>query len=107
MPASPIQSETVRRPGARPLVTLRRGETEIEDGCQAENAYGTYLHGVFDGEGVALRLAETLAEKRGVTLAAAPVSEAQYKQTQYDKLADTVRASLDMALVYRILEENA
>ena len=99
--------ETVRRPGARPLVTLRRGETEIEDGCQAENAYGTYLHGVFDGEGVAPRLAETLAEKRGVTLAAAPLSEAQYKQTQYDKLADTVRASLDMALVYRILEENA
>ena len=99
--------ETVRRPGARPLLTLRHGAHEIEDGCQAENVYGTYLHGVFDGEGVALRLAGALAEKRGLCLTETPMSEAQYKETQYEKLAETVRASLDMALIYRILEGKA
>ena len=29
-----------------------------------------------------------------------------YKETQYDKLAETVREALDMDLIYRILEEG-
>ena len=30
----------------------------------------------------------------------------EYKQQQYDKLADVIRTSMDMDLVYRILEEG-
>ena len=37
----------------------------------------------------------------------AALDTAQYKETQYDKLADTVRNALDMDLIYRILEGNA
>ena len=29
-----------------------------------------------------------------------------YKQEQYDKLADVMRANLDMDLIYRIVEEG-
>ena len=49
--------ETVRDASAKPLIRLRRREGEIEDGCQTENAFGTYLHGVFDArlQGAAVR----------------------------------------------------
>lgn len=99
--------ETTLRAGALPLQTLRRGQSEILDGCQAENVYGTYLHGVFDAPGVAARLAGALAARKGVTLGAAAQDEAVYRQAQYDKLADTVRNALDIKLIYRILEGNA
>lgn len=99
--------ETTLRAGALPLQTLRRGQSEILDGCQAENVYGTYLHGVFDAPGVAARLAGALAARKGVTLGAAAQDEAAYRQAQYDKLADTVRNALDIKLIYRILEGNA
>ena len=99
--------DTCLRPGAQPFQTLTRGETETPDGCQGENAYGTYQHGVFDDAAVASRLIGLLAARKGVTLDAAALDTAQYKETQYDKLADTVRNALDMDLIYRILEGNA
>ena len=99
--------DTCLRPGAQPFQTLTRGETETPDGCQGENAYGTYQHGVFDDAAVASRLIGLLAARKGVTLDAAALDTTQYKETQYDKLADTVRNALDMDLIYRILEGNA
>ena len=99
--------DTCLHPGAQPFQTLTRGETETPDGCQGENAYGTYQHGVFDDAAVASRLIGLLAARKGVTLDAAALDTAQYKETQYDKLADTVRNALDMDLIYRILEGNA
>ena len=57
--------ETVRDASAKPLVRLLRREGEIEDGCQTENAFGTYLHGVFDAPEAALRTAQALAKKEG------------------------------------------
>ena len=98
--------QTTRAPDARALQTLWRGEIEVEDGCQAKNAYGTYQHGVFDSPAVATRLVRALAARKGVTLDVAACDRARYKEEQYDKLAAVVRASLDMARVYRILEEK-
>ena len=101
--------ETTRAAGAQPLVQLTRaGQAPVWDGCQAENAYGTYLHGVFDAAGVATALAQALAARKGVTLAdASAYDDKRYKEEQYDRLADTVRQSLDMDLIYRILEGKA
>ena len=48
-----------------------------------------------------------LAEKKGVTLDAEAFDMQRYKEAQYDKLADTVRQSLDMQQIYRILEGKA
>ncbi|MDO4270179.1 MAG: cobyric acid synthase [Eubacteriales bacterium] len=99
--------ETKRRAGAKPLQTLRRGDETVLDGCQAENVYGTYLHGIFDAPDIAARLASALAAKKGVSLNAAACDTARYKEGQYDKLADAVRRALDMELIYRILEGKA
>ena len=99
--------ETVRDASAKPLVRLLHREGEIEDGCQTENAFGTYLHGVFDAPEAALRTAQALAKKKGVTLTGEALDTHAYKEQQYDKLADSVRKSLDMEWIYRIIEGKA
>ena len=97
--------ETTRAADAQPLIRLSRaGQPPIADGCQAGNAYGTYLHGVFDAPGVAQALAQALAVRKGVMLADTAYDTEQYKEEQYGRLADTVRQSLDMQLIYRIME---
>ena len=99
--------ETTRRNGAAPLTRLMRTDgTETADGCQAENAYGTYLHGVFDAPGVALRMMQALADRCGVQLDGAVQDAAACREQQYDLLADTVRQALDMEQIYRMLEET-
>ena len=44
------------------------------------------------------------AKKKGVTLTGEALDTHAYKEQQYDKLADSVRKSLDMDWVYRIME---
>ena len=99
--------ETVRDADAQPFVTLKHGEHEVPDGCVTENACGTYLHGVFDAPEAAQRLAQALAERKGVTLEGAAEDPAVYRERQYDLLADTVRRSLDMQRIYDIMEGKA
>ena len=99
--------ETVRDADAQPFVTLKHGEREVPDGCVTENACGTYLHGVFDAPEAAQRLAQALADRKGVTLEGAAEDPAVYRERQYDLLAATVRRSLDMQRIYDIMEGKA
>lgn len=99
--------ETTLLDGAKPMQKLTRGDQTVLDGCQYKNAYGSYLHGIFDAQQVIERLVRALAEKKGVTLDAEAFDMQRYKEAQYDKLADTVRQSLDMQQIYRILEGKA
>lgn len=99
--------ETVRAQDAKPLIRLERmGQAPVWDGCQAGNAYGTYLHGVFDAPEVAHWLAQAVAHQKGVALTGGAPHVEQYKEAQYDLLADTVRQALDMEKIYQILEEQ-
>ena len=71
------------------------------------NVYGSYIHGLFDGDGIAQAVVRALFEKRGLTFDEDTVFDVRaYRETQYDKLAEAVRGALDMDLVYRILEEG-
>ena len=80
-------------------------EGEKADGCWKENVYGTYVHGIFDGEGVVPAILEALAEKKGITLSdLEQVDFAAFKETQYNLLAEGLRAHLDMEKIYEILE---
>ncbi|MGM9613670.1 MAG: cobyric acid synthase [Butyricicoccus sp.] len=99
--------ETTLLDGAKPMQKLTRGDQTVFDGCQHENAYGSYLHGIFDAQQVIERLVRALADKKGVTLDAEAFDMQRYKEAQYDKLADTVRQNLDMQQIYRILEGKA
>lgn len=80
--------------------------------AQNKNVYGTYLHGFFDEDKIALSIAQLLAEKKGVALPringdgtneSISKSYKEFKEKQYDILADMIRANMDMKAVYEIL----
>ncbi len=67
------------------------------------HVYGSYVHGLFDGEGIAAKVVEALLEKKGRSAAGVAVIDfAAYKEEQYELLAAAVRARLDMKKIYEI-----
>lgn len=94
---------TVLEEGAKPLLLLENGTI---DGCMLGNVYGSYLHGFFDAAACREAVLSALCEKKGVSLEAEAFDLKAYKERQYDLLAEGIRGSLDMKLIYRILEEG-
>ena len=93
--------------GGSHLCALASSEGTAVDGCCAGNVYGTYLHGIFDSKDVAQRLVGALAVQKGLDPTELhAVDMGEYKLQQYDKLADAIRAGLDMDMIYRIVEEG-
>ena len=73
---------------------------------QKGNVYGTYVHGIFDEGDIASTFIRALAEKKGVHYEDNQgMNYQQYKESQYDLLADTLRKYLDMEAVYGMLQE--
>ncbi len=71
------------------------------------NVYGTYIHGLFDSAAVSEAIVRTLFEKKGLSFeSAGGVDIKTYKDRQYDILADVLRQSLDMDLIYRIINRE-
>ena len=67
------------------------------DGCVRENVAGTYLHGIFDEVGFCGR-------QKGMNSAVSgQMSFWEYKQREYDKLADVIRENMDMEYLYRVM----
>ncbi len=65
-----------------------------------ENCWGTYLHGILDNELVIDHLLTGfLAEVQSPAF-----DYAQFKELQYDRLADHIRANVDMEMIYSSLE---
>lgn len=94
------------RPMAYLMETQQHSSTKQVkmDGWNRGNCYGAYVHGVFDGPGIAMTLIACLAEKKGLTMdEVKTVDYASYKQQQYDKLAGLLRQSLDMDSIYRMM----
>lgn len=88
-------------------IISEEGKPEKSDGAYLENVYGTYVHGVFDEDGIGAELVRILAEKKGIHLEEVCEMERHaYKETQYDLLADTLRKHLNMKAIYEILEEG-
>ena len=95
--------ETMLAPDAHALIQLDHGRV---DGCVRGNVYGSYLHGFFDSSACREAILGALAAKKGVSLEAPVFDFADYRETQYDLLASSVREHLDMKLIHQILEEG-
>jgi adenosylcobyric acid synthase len=77
------------------------------DGVYWNNIYGSYIHGIFDEEEVTRKLLYALGQKHGLKEEdIKSVDFDEYKEMQYDKLADYLRENLDMKAIYQILEEG-
>lgn len=91
-------------------ITERNGvSSDIIDGVcnKAGNVFGTYMHGVFDS-GVFIRgIINNIRRDKGIAEdSSKQITYAQYKEQQYDKLANILRNSLDMDRIYRILNRE-
>lgn len=75
-------------------------------GCQSGNVYGSYVHGIFDNAEVSRRIVEQLFQKKGLTMSKGNFDRRAYKEQQFDILADEVRKSLNMELLYKMIEEG-
>lgn len=81
---------------------MLEGSQNVTETC---NVYGSYVHGVFDSEGIAVKIVEALLAKKGKKMEdIKTINFAEYKKQQYDILADSVRKNLDMKKIYEILE---
>lgn len=88
-----------------PLCLIGGADAAYQDGLWSGNIYGCYIHGIFDEPGVSRRIVKALLAKKGLDLPDVETMDAaRYKERQYDILADTLRASLSMDDVYRIIE---
>ena len=85
-------------------VTVDENGREPQAVCHKGNVYGTYVHGIFDNGNIARSIVEVLAYKKGITID--ELSEYDYnafKESQYDKLAQGVRESVDIAGLYELM----
>ena len=89
-------------PDSVPWLTIN-GET---DGvCNpAGNVIGTYLHGIFDDGQFFSALATQIRRSKGISEARAPVQTMeQFREREFDRIADIVRASVDMEAICKII----
>ena len=71
-----------------------------------KNVYGTYVHGIFDKAQIVSALVGALADQKGITLENGDfIDYKDYKEKQYEKLADILSRYLDMEEIYGILRE--
>jgi adenosylcobyric acid synthase len=96
-------------PGARPVIRLRsrggQAEQALAGACNREgNVFGTYIHGIFDNREFFrvllnnVRRRKGLPERRGSVL-----SYREFKEKEYDRLADIVRSHIDLPRIMSII----
>ena len=77
---------------------------EQPDGCIKDHTFGTYLHGLFDTGELTEKLVNALCARKGIRPEHAQLrTMEEYRQEQFDLLADGVRAALDMPAIYRAM----
>ncbi|MEN6564706.1 MAG: cobyric acid synthase [Veillonellales bacterium] len=64
---------------------------------------GTYIHGIFDNDRYRRTLIDALRSRKGLKPLATLNNTQARKQNSYNRLAETVRRSLDMKLLYQII----
>lgn len=101
--------KTELKEGAKPFVKIekRLDETvDTYDGCINENGniFGTYLHGIFDDMNFTRSFLNSIRREKGLDSIESQVSSfEEFKNQEYDKLAEHLRKHLDMEKIYEIL----
>lgn len=83
-----------------PLNTLSNG---LSDGYYMnDKCFGTYIHGILDNGVVIDHILAPYSDK----LSGEPFDFKNFKEEQYNKLADHVRSHVSMDLIYKIMEKS-
>lgn len=110
-----VSELTVDRPYMNELTMDENDATKVNsingmhktDGVNVGNVYGSYVHGIFDCDNVAATIVAAVLESKGLDSSSViSFNMKEYKEKQYDLLADAVRENLDMDMIYSILENG-
>lgn len=95
---------------ASPFVEITRRLDEsvsIMDGAISENGkiFGSYIHGIFDDINFTRTFLNEIRKEKGLDAVDSKVlSFDEFKETEYDKLAEVVRKNVDMDQIYDIVK---
>ena len=88
-------------------IHMGRSEEKTPPLMGAANVYGSYVHGIFDAPGISDTILMAICSGKGVDFQALETFDInEYKERQYDLLADAVRSGLDMELIYHVLNRE-
>lgn len=88
-------------------IHMGRSEEKLPALMGKDNVYGSYIHGIFDAPQISDIILKAICREKGIDFKELQSFDIyEYKQRQYDMLADTVRSGLDMDFVYRILNRE-
>ncbi len=95
---------------ARPMFRIRRrgaADVEIEDGalCAEGRVWGSYLHGLFDGQDFCRALLAPIFEGKGLELP--QPAKGSELETELDRLADHMETHLNLEPILRLLTAAA
>lgn len=88
--------------GCEPLIKLSDGRL---DGAISKNerVIGTYLHGIFENDAFRNGILEYLRNEKGIDGTDSIIDYKEFKENEYDKLADHVRKSVNMDAIKDIM----
>ena len=86
------------------ILLTKHGQFDLKVDCQGDLMVDGH-HSVEDiGITLGMAFAKALADKKGIKLATSEIQDYQLvKAKEYDRLADTLRQSLDMEYIYEIM----
>ena len=90
-------------------ITQRSESTvDLMDGYinEKHNVFGTYCHGIFDNDEIRRAMINALRKRKGLEELPIQFRYRKYKESEFDRLAKTVREHFDMDEFYRILENK-
>lgn len=101
--------ESERGPNTCPALTLYKKGRAIDDGAISPcgRVVGTYLHGLFDSATFTRTLLDNLRRRKGLAPWDGPLPDySAHKQHQFDLLAAAMRQHIDIAALYRIMQDH-
>ena len=101
------ESRTVPTNGSSTTcLPLVRFADDTTDGCLTDHCLGTYVHGILDNPAFIEFLLQAAHVDQAASQPAQPLTTAEFKNLQYDKLASHIRRHVDIDRLYQILRND-
>ena len=87
------------------IVRRSNQSVQVQDGYinETHHIFGTYCHGIFDNDDLRRAIINALRKRKGLETLPVQFRYRQYKESEFDRLADTVRKHFDMKKFYEVL----
>lgn len=93
------------KPDSSSTAFMKRGVGgfEILDGSVKDNVWGTYIHGIFDNDGLRTAVLNSLRKKKHLPLQEVTHSYQAKREEAINEWADTLKQSIDICFLLRLV----